>query len=102
MTYKLIHLPTAQVVFTGWYIEEVENFLELNFFYEDPTTEDITSSLYELGDVEYVTFDTTTHKPIGEPYWLINLNKCEFEIVEVFDVENNTPTNCSSHGQDVE
>ena len=83
MHYILMHLPTAQIVASGWYIEEVEDFLELNFFYEDPTTQEIMSKPYELGDVEYVTLNKDTNERIGEPYFLIKLNKCEFEVMEV-------------------
>ena len=84
MHYALLHLPTATHVFTGWYIEEVENFLKTSFFYKDPTTQEIMSKPYELGDVEYVTLNEDTKEIIGDSYFLIKLNECEFEIVEVY------------------
>ena len=81
MFYSLIHLPTAQEVYSGWYIEEVENFLAQNFFYKDPTDDSISFDLYEKGDVEMCMYDTES-KRIIRGYFLIPLNKCEFEVVE--------------------
>ena len=83
MHYALLHLPTAAHVFTGWYIEEVENFFDRNFFYIDPTDHTISYDMYEKGDLEMVIFDPVNNRTIS-CYWLVPLNKCEFDIVEVY------------------
>ena len=81
--WQLIHLPTAQVVNRDQFKEAIEDFLELNFFYEDPTDHTISYDMYEKGDLEMVIFDPVNNKTIS-CYWLVPLNKCEFDIVEVY------------------
>ena len=79
--WRLIHLPTSTDVSCDQFKETMEDILESCFFYEDPTDHSISYDMYEKGELEMVHFDTSTGKIIHE-YWLIPLNKCEFEIVE--------------------
>ena len=79
--WRLIHLPTSTVVSYDQFKETMEDILESCFFYEDPTDHSISYDMYENGDLEMVHLDPWTHQVIHE-YWLISLNKCEFEIVE--------------------